>query len=101
MTWEVRRSRSQTPECPLDGASRLVHLLGLDIRRQRPLAPVVGNLPRLVAEHVEEVADLVGLGGHALQVGNRARRVLTGVEQAHDRASFFAALSKLVYRPVS
>jgi hypothetical protein len=39
-----------------------------------------------VAEQVEEVADLVDLGGHPLKVGERARRGLTGAEQAYDPA---------------
>ena len=66
--------------------SRWRELFGLDIGRQWPLAPVVGDTPRLAAELVEEGADLVGIDGHALQIGNWARRGLAGAEQAHDRA---------------
>jgi hypothetical protein len=41
-----------------------------------------------VAELAQELAELFGAGGHTLQVGERARRSLTGVEHAHDRANF-------------
>ena len=41
--------------------------------------------PRALAERAEENADLVGVGRHALQIGERARRSLSGIEQADNR----------------
>jgi len=81
----VRRGRARTAERVSDGASRVIQLAGRDVGRQRPSAPVVGNLPRPAAQRIQKRADLVGIGWHALKVGERAWRGVNRVEQADDR----------------
>ena len=88
MAGVIRRGQPRTAERLGDGVRRGLHLVGRDLGRQRPSAPVVGHLPRLAAEFVQEVTHPIGVGGHALQVGERARRGLSGVEHADHRDDF-------------
>src|SRR5258707_13508080 len=89
MAGKVCRGRPRTAECPLDGASCVFHLFGLDIGRQWPLAPVVGNTPPLEAELVEEGSDLVGPDGHALRIVPWFTQRLPETPSSNKKASHF------------